>query len=320
MRARNKIYHPDCFCCESCSRQLVSGDEFALRDEHLFCKLCIRDSPPGSGPFLPQEQPPPPPPPQLTTLQPDTDVLDSKNNSHHSHFNHPFVQELTSPSPSVPTDGDINGNSISPLSSSNSSSTNGGNNHHHHHQNGPTSGNTKLQLTGNVTLCTQDTHGDTRNGDDKHHRDSRWLLVVGPCRRHWPPAIGHWPLNIVRQERGRRKSVTGRKGERVMSISKVHFLPVQIFYLQALPFASSLFFHSIYSPDLFSRKLELGVHPDVRLYVNLDLFYVSLVCTNVLLYFCLYFSHTHSHSNDPMCPVLVRIYNRNTFDGHIYAH
>ena len=150
MRARNKIYHPDCFCCGSCSRQLVSGDEFALRDEHPFCKLCIRDSPPGSGPFLPQEQTP-----QLTSLTGDPEILESKNNSHLSHFSHPFVQELTSPSPSVPTDGDINGNSISPLSSSNSNSTNGGNNHHHHHQNGPAMGKTKIQLTGNVTLCTQ---------------------------------------------------------------------------------------------------------------------------------------------------------------------
>lgn len=54
MRARNKIYHTDCFCCVVCSRQLVSGDEFALRDDGLFCKvsgravcvcvcICVRD-------------------------------------------------------------------------------------------------------------------------------------------------------------------------------------------------------------------------------------------------------------------------------------
>ena len=40
MRARNKVYHPDCFSCDACSRPLVSGDEFALRDDQLFCKVC----------------------------------------------------------------------------------------------------------------------------------------------------------------------------------------------------------------------------------------------------------------------------------------
>ena len=39
MRAKNKIYHVDCFRCVACSRQLIPGDEFALRDDGLFCKL-----------------------------------------------------------------------------------------------------------------------------------------------------------------------------------------------------------------------------------------------------------------------------------------
>uniref|UniRef100_T1JEV2 Insulin gene enhancer protein ISL-1 n=1 Tax=Strigamia maritima TaxID=126957 RepID=T1JEV2_STRMM len=38
MRARAKIYHIDCFRCVACSRQLIPGDEFALRDDGLFCK------------------------------------------------------------------------------------------------------------------------------------------------------------------------------------------------------------------------------------------------------------------------------------------
>ena len=38
MRARNKIFHIDCFRCVACSRQLIPGDEFALRDDGLFCK------------------------------------------------------------------------------------------------------------------------------------------------------------------------------------------------------------------------------------------------------------------------------------------
>ena len=38
MRAKNQIYHIDCFRCVACSRQLVRGDEYALREDGLFCK------------------------------------------------------------------------------------------------------------------------------------------------------------------------------------------------------------------------------------------------------------------------------------------
>lgn len=38
MRAKNKIYHIDCFRCSACKRQLVPGDEFALRNDGLFCR------------------------------------------------------------------------------------------------------------------------------------------------------------------------------------------------------------------------------------------------------------------------------------------
>lgn len=38
MRAKNKIYHVECFRCVACSRKLIPGDEFALRDDGLFCK------------------------------------------------------------------------------------------------------------------------------------------------------------------------------------------------------------------------------------------------------------------------------------------
>lgn len=39
MRAKSKIYHIDCFRCCACARQLVPGDEFALRDSGaLYCK------------------------------------------------------------------------------------------------------------------------------------------------------------------------------------------------------------------------------------------------------------------------------------------
>ncbi|KAK8738577.1 hypothetical protein OTU49_003947, partial [Cherax quadricarinatus] len=38
MRARSKIFHLDCFRCRSCGKQLLPGDEFALRDDVLFCR------------------------------------------------------------------------------------------------------------------------------------------------------------------------------------------------------------------------------------------------------------------------------------------
>ncbi|KAF2350828.1 Zinc finger LIM-type [Trinorchestia longiramus] len=38
MRARSKIYHLDCFRCVACSKQLLPGDEFALREDGLYCK------------------------------------------------------------------------------------------------------------------------------------------------------------------------------------------------------------------------------------------------------------------------------------------
>ena len=38
MRAKNKIYHLECFRCVACEKRLVPGDEFALRQDGLFCK------------------------------------------------------------------------------------------------------------------------------------------------------------------------------------------------------------------------------------------------------------------------------------------
>lgn len=38
MRARDNMYHIDCFRCVACSRQLIPGDEFALKEDELFCK------------------------------------------------------------------------------------------------------------------------------------------------------------------------------------------------------------------------------------------------------------------------------------------
>ena len=38
MRARNKIYHTDCFRCIVCSKLLVAGDEYSLRENGLICR------------------------------------------------------------------------------------------------------------------------------------------------------------------------------------------------------------------------------------------------------------------------------------------
>lgn len=38
MRAKTKIYHMECFKCDACQKNLRPGDEFALRQDGLFCK------------------------------------------------------------------------------------------------------------------------------------------------------------------------------------------------------------------------------------------------------------------------------------------
>ena len=39
MRAKNKIFHLECFRCVACQKQLIPGEEFALQDDGtLFCK------------------------------------------------------------------------------------------------------------------------------------------------------------------------------------------------------------------------------------------------------------------------------------------
>ncbi len=38
MRAKDRVYHVDCFHCVACCQPLRPGDEFAMRLEGLFCK------------------------------------------------------------------------------------------------------------------------------------------------------------------------------------------------------------------------------------------------------------------------------------------
>lgn len=39
MRVWENVYYIDCFWCVVCSRQLIFGDEFVLKDDELFCKV-----------------------------------------------------------------------------------------------------------------------------------------------------------------------------------------------------------------------------------------------------------------------------------------
>uniref|UniRef100_A0A8I3W0I8 Insulin gene enhancer protein ISL-2 n=1 Tax=Callithrix jacchus TaxID=9483 RepID=A0A8I3W0I8_CALJA len=59
MRARDSVYHIECFRCSVCSRQLLPGDEFSLREHELLCRAdhglllerAAADSPRSPGPL-----------------------------------------------------------------------------------------------------------------------------------------------------------------------------------------------------------------------------------------------------------------------------
>ncbi|KAH7959029.1 hypothetical protein HPB49_007363 [Dermacentor silvarum] len=54
-RARSKVFHLKCFTCLVCRKQLSTGEELYVLDEHRF--VCKDD-------YLARHQQPPPPPPQ----------------------------------------------------------------------------------------------------------------------------------------------------------------------------------------------------------------------------------------------------------------
>ncbi|KAJ8667451.1 hypothetical protein QAD02_009114 [Eretmocerus hayati] len=114
MRAKTKIYHMDCFRCSACMRQLVPGDEFALRSDGLFCrhdhdalegeKMC--GGPGGGGGNGPNSLGPGPMPGNE-----NNNNANLTNNNHHLHPNDASLSDSGSESGSHKTVAGVRGSS-----------------------------------------------------------------------------------------------------------------------------------------------------------------------------------------------------------------
>lgn len=63
MRARDHVYHLECFRCAACGRQLLPGDQFCLRERDLLCRA--DHGPPTDGTTARGPRSPAPPPAHL---------------------------------------------------------------------------------------------------------------------------------------------------------------------------------------------------------------------------------------------------------------
>ncbi|RZF37768.1 hypothetical protein LSTR_LSTR012483 [Laodelphax striatellus] len=63
MRARDHVFHVNCFSCSVCTAVLTKGDHFGMRDGALFCRLHYHELPPDPPHPHPYHPPPPLPSP-----------------------------------------------------------------------------------------------------------------------------------------------------------------------------------------------------------------------------------------------------------------
>ncbi|XP_051484268.1 insulin gene enhancer protein ISL-2 [Apus apus] len=61
MRARDHVYHLECFRCAACGRQLLPGDQFCLRERDLLCRADHGPPPDGTAARRPSSPALPPP-------------------------------------------------------------------------------------------------------------------------------------------------------------------------------------------------------------------------------------------------------------------
>uniref|UniRef100_A0AAU7PJI5 Apterous A n=1 Tax=Sogatella furcifera TaxID=113103 RepID=A0AAU7PJI5_SOGFU len=80
MRARDRVFHVNCFSCSVCTAVLTKGDHFGMRDGALFCRLHYHEMPP-ADPYNyhphahPHQHPPVHPPPMSSPASTASDPV-----------------------------------------------------------------------------------------------------------------------------------------------------------------------------------------------------------------------------------------------------